>query len=94
MDKKKAELIGEKVKGFKFRNTNYLSYEPESMDDYIGKIGTIREIEKETSRSYVCLVEFEDDKERYWYPMTHISKHLVATEPIDLNDLFKQIKQL
>jgi hypothetical protein len=94
MDKKKSELIGAKVRGFKFKNRSYIGYEPESMDEYIGKIGTIIEIEKETSRSYVCLVEFEDDKERYWYPMTHISKHLVATEPIDLNDLFQQIKKL
>jgi hypothetical protein len=65
-------LIRRKVKGFKFENEE-LSY-LERMDEYIGKVGEIKEV----SIKDVC-ISFGDDF--FYYPLSEIENHLVDDEP-------------
>jgi hypothetical protein len=70
-------LIGKKVKGFKFDGTYGTSYNPK-MDVHIDEIGEIIEYKP---KSNVCGVEFEND---YWfYPAELIEQHLVEETPLD-----------
>lgn len=67
----KEKLLGRKVRGFKFKSTEHLPYDP-LMDKYIGKIGTI---EKLWLIDESCKVTYKDD---YWvYPLMGIEKHLI-----------------
>jgi hypothetical protein len=73
------ELIGRKVKGFKFEHgTNKINYiyGDAGMDKYIGKIGTIIKI---CDRKAV--VEFEDTT--LAYPTSLIEQNLVPDNPLD-----------
>jgi hypothetical protein len=85
-----TNLIGRKVKGFKFEHEKYneLTYARE-MDEKIGEIGTIVSY-NELSNSY-C-VEFKDD---YWYyPASLIEQHLVdessKLEEIDVDKILEK----
>jgi hypothetical protein len=75
----KKELIGRKVKGFKFEygKHNGLIY-PESMDDCIGKVGVIT-LYYAYDNSYI--VQFET--EHWSYPAALIEQHLVYDNPLD-----------
>jgi len=64
-------LIGKKVKGFKFEKLWYL----QKMDNYIGKIGTIKQYDKNEDW---CIVEFDEDG--FAYPANQIEAHLVEDE--------------
>jgi hypothetical protein len=67
------DLIGKKVKGFKFKDRAYSNlHYSQDMDKYIGKVGVI-ETYKENSDSY--LVKFDDDS--WEYPAALIEKYLV-----------------
>jgi hypothetical protein len=70
------DLIGKKVKGFKFKDSAYsnLHYNPD-MDECIGKVGVIKYY-KEHSDSY--WVEFDNDN--WEYPAALIEKYLVENE--------------
>lgn len=73
-------LIGRKVKGFKFESYKYgkLFYDPDGMDKHIGKEGVIREYFKEYL-SYV--VVFDAGSCNIWeYPEALIERHLVPEE--------------
>lgn len=75
----KQELIGRKVKGFKFEDEKYYSlhYDPD-MNDLIGKVGVIKDYYR-TYNSY--RVKFET---RCWsYPAELIEQHLVEDNPLD-----------
>lgn len=80
------DLLGLKVKGFKFIHSK-LDYNPE-MDSYIDETGIIKSYEKSYSLKYVVL-RFKDGAE-WAYPFVFIEDHLV--EPIVLSE--KQIKEL
>jgi hypothetical protein len=68
------DLIGKKVKGFKFEDTNKICY-VNFMDRHIGEIG---EITSYNPKSNFYRVDFPND---YWfYPAEEIEKHLVETE--------------
>lgn len=75
----KKELIGRKVKGFKFEDEKYnnLPYS-EAMNDYIGKIGVIK-------KYYGCdnSYEVQFEKAQFWYPGELIEQHLVSDNPLD-----------
>ena len=71
-------LIGRKVKGFKFEGCFDLSYLSE-MDKKIGEVGKVIIIEDDTFG-----VEFKNDQ--YWYPLSEIEKHLVEENEIEVND--------
>ena len=75
---KKEELIGKKVRGFKFDNGKYCNLDYAiNMDDYIGKEGVIIEYDSGFN-SYG--VRFEDGMS-YHYPAERIEHHLVVEEP-------------
>lgn len=64
-------LIGRKVKGFKFENGDDIGY-VSRMDEHIGEVGVIESFDKinKTFR-----VQFKDN---YWlYPLSEINNHLV-----------------
>jgi len=87
---KKEELIGKKVRGFRFESNKYngLHY-AESMDDYIGKVGGI--VDYDVNNNY--RVKFEDGMS-YHYPAERIEHHLVDEEPakeIDYNNVSVRI---
>jgi hypothetical protein len=75
---KKEELIGKKVRGFRFeRNKNFgLQYMPNIMDNYIDKVGEIVDynIKFDSYR-----VKFEDGMS-YHYPAEFIEQHLIVEE--------------
>jgi hypothetical protein len=75
---KKEELIGKKVRGFRFdhKKLKRLQYIPKIMDNYIGKIGVIEEYNI-IFDSY--RVKFEDGMS-YHYPVERIEHHLVDEE--------------
>jgi predicted RNase H-like HicB family nuclease len=73
---KKEELIGKKVRGFRFEKNKYRLHYAESMDNYIGKIGVIEEYDAEFN-SY--RVKFEDGMS-YHYPAERIEHHLIVEE--------------
>lgn len=67
------DLIGKKVRGFKFKDHAYSNlHYSQDMDKYVGKVGVI-ETYKENSDSY--LVKFDDDS--WEYPAALIEKYLV-----------------
>jgi hypothetical protein len=75
---KKEELIGKKVRGFRFENGKYCNLDYAiNMDDYIGKEGVIIEYDSGFN-SYG--VRFEDGMS-YHYPAERIEHHLVDEEP-------------
>jgi predicted RNase H-like HicB family nuclease len=75
---KKEELIGKKVRGFRFESDkNYgLQYMPNIMDKYVGKIGVIKEYNI-MFENYG--VKFEDGMS-YHYPAERIEHHLIVEE--------------
>jgi hypothetical protein len=69
------ELIGKKIKGFKFEETDCLPYNNKEMDNYIGKVGVITKVRDEDVR-----VKFEDDN-YYFYPLSEALNHIVEKHP-------------
>lgn len=89
------EYVGKEMIGFKFEDTPYVDYADYEHAKYIGEIGTIVEVDKDNDDGdYSCRVEFPDGNDEVWYPMTNIDDHIVDRTPIDLNELFNQIKQI
>jgi hypothetical protein len=77
--KNPQDLIGRKVRGFKFETDNKENYNP-NMDKHIGEIGEI--IKQLSTGSFQ--VKF---KEEYWnYPADQIEAHLVDEEIPTLSD--------
>jgi len=73
---KKEELIGKKVKGFKFDGDKYKYGYSDKMDKHIGVVGIIKEY---TQVFDAYLVNFEN--EDWYYPAELIEQHLVDEEP-------------
>lgn len=73
----KKNLIGRKVRGFKFEPEDYISYNPD-MDTFIGKIGTITYI---GSKGNMARVEFPGALREWFYPIDQIEEHLVEDLP-------------
>jgi hypothetical protein len=69
------ELIGKKIKGFKFDDTDWLPYNNKEMDNYIGKIGVITKVHGKDVR-----IKFEDDN-YYFYPLPEALNHIVEEHP-------------
>jgi hypothetical protein len=68
------ELIGKKIKGFKFDKIDILPYNKNAMDNYIGKVGVITKVHDKDVK-----VEFEND---YWfYPLPEALNHIVEEHP-------------
>jgi hypothetical protein len=78
--KNPQELIGRKVRGFKFEPNKNVGYSI-LLDCKIGKIGVIKKI----NDSNVARVLFED-KNIYYYPADQIEAHLVDKEIPILSD--------
>lgn len=62
-------LIGRKVKGFKFESRNFLGYRPE-MDKHIGEVGEVTGVFFAS-----VMVGFKD--ESWDYPIDQIKEHLL-----------------
>ena len=78
------DLIGQLARGFKFTARKYgeLSFNRD-MESYIGKIGTIIEIDTDGSGHHrIAKIEFEDDY--WWYPLAEIREHLVSPKNIEV----------
>jgi hypothetical protein len=88
----KKDLIGKEMLGFKFESGGSMAF-IHFMEDFIGKKGKIIST-SETS----CSVRFPGDRHTWSYPYPQLIKHLVENqeeeEEIDLEELFKQIKNL
>ena len=82
---KKEELIGKKVRGFKFEGT---SYNPR-MEVHIGEIGEIIEYKPESN---VYGVQFKSDA--WYYPAERIEHHLVVDEEPTIEELEMSKKSL
>jgi hypothetical protein len=71
-------LIGKKVKGFKFDNDKYDYGYSDKMDKHIGVVGIIKEY---TQVFNAYLVDFEN--EDWYYPAELIEQHLVKENPLE-----------
>jgi hypothetical protein len=71
-------LIGKKVRGFKFNNDKYDYGYSDKMDKHIGVVGIIKEY---TQVFNAYLVDFEN--EDWYYPAELIEQHLVEETPLD-----------
>jgi hypothetical protein len=71
-------LIGKKVRGFKFDNDKYDYGYSDKMDKHIGEVGIIKEY---TQVFNAYLVDFEN--EDWYYPAELIEQHLVEENPLD-----------
>jgi hypothetical protein len=70
------KLIGKKVRGFKFDDSNYpIGYIPE-MDKYIGKKAKIIEYD-----SHIDSFGVQFKLYKFWYPADQIEAHLVDKQP-------------
>jgi hypothetical protein len=84
------DLIGKYIKGFEFNG--HPTHTP-GMKNYDGVVGKITNLFLD-----VCQIEFPDGR-RYNYPVEEAFNHLIeeikeVEEEIDLEALFKQIKNL
>jgi hypothetical protein len=68
------ELIGKKIKGFKFDNANDLPYINKLMNNYIGKVGVITEVFDE------CVTVIFDGI-KWFYPLPEALNHIVEEHP-------------
>ena len=84
--------VEETIYGFAFKNTKFINFTDDYFQ-YIGKIGKIVEVERDSRTKYSCRVTFPDNEE-LWYPMDNIDDHLVIPRNINLQELFNQIKSL
>ena len=83
------DLIGRKVKGFKFRSIAVVAYD-KYMSKHIGEIGTITKVDEKT-----CYVEFPDNA--WWYPLLRTVENLIEEEPeveVSLDELINNVKNL
>jgi hypothetical protein len=71
-------LIGKKIKGFKFDDDKYKYGYTDKMDKHIGVVGIIKEY---TQGLNAYLVDFEN--EDWLYPAELIEQHLVEETPLD-----------
>jgi hypothetical protein len=88
------DLVGKQVYGFKFKKSS-LYYSP-SMEQHVGKIGTIISYDRYEDGNgddvHTFRVEFENGK--CWsYPYPEILEHLVNDERT-VDELLTQMKQL
>jgi hypothetical protein len=71
-------LIGKKIKGFKFDDGRYQFAYLSEMDEYIGKVGAIISY---SNINNAFSVSFEN--KRWSYPAELIEQHLVEENPLD-----------
>ena len=83
-------MIGLTVEGFKFTYEDHRAGFTRSMENYIGKPGVIDYVSTDGKG---CLIKFEDGQ-TYTYPTKMVINQIEPASPIDLDDLFDQIKQL
>lgn len=85
------DLIGKEMLGFKFKGGGTPDF-VHFMEDLVGKKGKI--INASTT---ACSVRFPNEPHSWSYPYPQLLEHLVENqkeEEIDLEELFKQIKNL
>ena len=96
MGEKKIEdyeyLVDQEIYGFEFKNANDVPNFVPRMKDYIGKVGIIKSVFKNyPHRACRVRVDFKDG-EQWVYPASQVEHHLVP--PIDIDELFNEIKKL
>lgn len=84
------QLKGKKMCGFKFEGVVWNSH----MTKLIGKVRIIDKPWDGHGYNNMIGVQFEGEISKWYYPMSQIEKHLVEESPVDLPDLFKQIKSI
>ena len=72
-------LIGRKVRGFKFNDNNYI---PRNMDSYIGEVGIIEDF---ICNNKLAVIRYKN-RDFYYYPADQIEDHLVEDEIPTLSD--------
>jgi hypothetical protein len=85
------DLIGKEMLGFKFERGGSPGF-VQDMEQFVGKKGKITRA-SETS----CSVKFPNEPQTWSYPYSQVLENLVENqkeEEIDLEELFKQIKNL
>ena len=83
------DLIGKEMLGFKFERDGTFV---QDMEEFVGKKGKITRVSERS-----CSVKFPNSTNTWSYPYSQVLEHLVENqkeEEIDLEELFKQIKNL
>lgn len=85
-------LIGRKVRGFKFEDVENKCYYTWEVKEYDGKIGEVYEVD---INKKIFRLRFEDS-ETFAYPLSEIEKHLVEEKPTleQVKEYFKNAKEV
>lgn len=92
---KDEDIIGQEFECVEFEDVPNLTYGKSLTGMFTGRAGTVINIHD--SKPHICLVRFDKGigpiGERY-FPVSVVKQQIEDRIPIDLDDLFKQIKSL
>ena len=92
---KDEDIIGQEFEGIKFEAVTNLKYSNTYHKPYLGRTGTVININK--IFPHLCQVEFNmgiGKKGESYYPVELVKQQIEDRVPIDLDELFKNIKSL
>jgi hypothetical protein len=87
------EIIGKEFEGVYFENVTSLRFSDIYHKPMLGKTGIVVNIN--TTHPHLCLVKFDEGigpKSEVHFPVVVVKKQIIDRIPIDLDDLFNQIK--
>lgn len=92
---KDEDIIGQEFEGVEFKGVTNLVYSNTYHKPYLGRTGIVININK--SFPHLCQVEFNvgiGGKGKAHYPVELVKQQIEDRVPIDLDELFKNIKSL
>lgn len=92
---KDEDIIGQEFEGVEFEDVPNMPFTHRFHKPFIGKTGIVLHIHK--SYPHLCLVRFNHvigTKKEIHFPVAVVKQQIEDRIPIDLDDLFNQIKSL
>lgn len=92
---KDEDIIGQEFEGVEFEDVPNMRYSSSLHGMFLGRTGTVININP--SYPHLCLVKFDigiGAKGTRHFPVAVVKQQIEDRVPIDLDDLFKQIKSL
>lgn len=92
---KDEDIIGQEFEAVKFESLQLLKYVPSKFEPLLGKIGIVQKLHDDLPQ--YCLVRFSESigtRTETYFPTAVVKQQIEDRIPIDLDDLFNQIKSL
>lgn len=94
---KDEELIGQEFEAVEFKSLQLLKYDPSKFRPFLGKIGIVQKLHDDFPQ--YCLVRFNGSigigtRTDVYFPTAVVKQQIEDRVPIDLDNLFNQIKSL